>query len=151
MTIIHPDGRLVKEWWPEADEKGYNIWAHNPANILEGFPLDSAFYDLEADYDGARNVPPDRVVATALDVLEAGLKKDMPKLRRYVAFREMEALFRQGYVVDMVWARGTYVIPSLGPKTVEFLRRVIEHWAPIDRRIAEKAKEVLALYVAQRL
>jgi len=151
MTIIHPDGRLVKEWWSEARERGYCIWAYNPANVLRGFTIDGAIHGLEAEYGGVENVPQDKAIVTILDVLDAGLRKDSSKLFRYVEFREARDLLMNGYVVDMVLCENIYVMPTLGPKTVEFLQRVIEYWEPIDERIAEKARGVLALYVSQRL
>jgi len=153
MPIIHPDGRLVVRFWPEARERGYDFWMHPQKSMRLGIPLDGALSKLNLEYAGYNNVPPEEAITTVLEILELAMKREFNTMvmRGYLRVDVASMSIKGGYILDMIWAEDSCVLPWEGPKTTEFLKRVIEYWEPIDSSIVDKAKDLLSLYIAERI
>jgi len=146
---VQPDGIFV-EYYEYPKIRAYWSWIHplrsndgTDAEVFRGY-----FYHK---YGHPAEAPPDAVIEAYLNLLLWAYSKNWERLKGVLEAHKFLRMYRDGWVLDMYAGGPNYVLTSEGPKTIEFLQRVIEHWAPIDERIAEKAKEVLALYVAQRL
>ena len=149
--IVFPDGEL--SYTVPVKRDGYFLYVHDQHDFGYG---NIAHIDMGrvcmSNSGDIRPIPRDEAITRILDALNAAWSKDVHTLRNLLDSNSVVRIIYYGWQLDMVHPFPPWTADvKVGPKTIEFLERVIKYWAPIDNRIADKAKEVLARYLTEQL